>query len=647
VGAEDDVAHILIALGFRRNVAWKEGQASSPSLADSMQHLSGGWRMKVQLAKALWLKPKLLLLDEPTNHLDFQALQWLEEQLDGYPHTTMVVSHDVSFLHSVCREIFWIKDRKVESMPRDILSQEDLARMQRTKPLNFRFAVPDDGLPQDHGVSLHQAEFHYPSESSSSQVTSRTLSVKGHIRFSGQSRAVMLGRNGSGKSTFLALCAGILQPSKGSVDQTPDCKIGYYNQQMDEIDRSSGLTAVEYLIQECQEPLEARVGVKARAAQRSAERRGGKAALTTLHKRLAEAARGVLSGFGFEGDLAVAVPVGRLSGGQKARLKLAVLSLKPAHILFLDEPTNHLDAEACEALAEGLSEFKGGIVVVTHDDLLIYRLSQCNWARSELLTCQAGRVRCQREFSGQCLKSLKEQVRRSEATDSGTDDLKPPSPKRGPAEPAARAPGSGPAQLPPWLASQRTGPRVPRRNKETAPTVEEGDKANVDAKTSQLVTSVATVASPARHRGAATVQQEMAARGTQKTRKMERRKEDLAARSGPLANSDRMAARPVAWQPAAPPSALPNIPDSWDDDDDDDSGAVSAPVHDNVFSTWQGRSGQASLARAQPVLEPRNHQATEISPRWKVLDNSQSSREARPGRTARRARKATDFERTS
>merc|ERR1712139_554857 len=98
-----------------------------------------------------------------------------------------------------------------------------------------------------------------------------------------------------------------------------------------------------------------------------------------MEKKLLEAARGVLSQFGFEGDVGVTVPVDRLSGGQKTCMKFAVLSLRPAHILLLDEPTNHLDGEAARALAEGLSNFPGGIVAVTHDDLLIYRLIQCNW----------------------------------------------------------------------------------------------------------------------------------------------------------------------------------------------------------------------------------------------------------------------------
>merc|ERR1711881_734010 len=121
------------------------------------------------------------------------------------------------------------------------------------------------------------------------------------------------------------------------------------------------------------------------------------------------------SRFGFEGDAAVAVPVNRLSGGQKALLKFAVLSLRPAHILLLDEPTNHLDAEACEALAKGLSELKGGIVAVTHDELLIYRLIHCNWSESELLICKDGSVQRRKDFGAHCLNTLKAELHGAEA----------------------------------------------------------------------------------------------------------------------------------------------------------------------------------------------------------------------------------------
>jgi len=132
---------------------------------------------------------------------------------------------------------------------------------------------------------------------------------------------------------------------------------------------------------------------------------------------LGEVARAVLSNFGFEGELATTVPIRHLSGGQKACLKFAKLSLEPAHVLLLDEPTNHLDAEACEALIQGLSDYEGGIVAVTHDEHLVYRLIHCNWATSELLMCQNGYVDRKQSLGSSCLGALKQELRRAEQED--------------------------------------------------------------------------------------------------------------------------------------------------------------------------------------------------------------------------------------
>jgi hypothetical protein len=174
-------------------------------------------------------------------------------------------------------------------------------------------------------------------------------------------------------------------------------------------------------------------------------------------KRLMEIARGVLSHFGFEGDVAVTVPVDRLSGGQKALLKFAALSLRPAHILLLDEPTNHLDAEACEALARGLSEFKGGIVAVTHDELLIYRLIHCNWSTSELLICREGKVWRERNFGAHCLNALKSEVHKAEDVKMHDSAVKQTQQKLAdPRESKSKVGATSTSkELPPWLQTKR------------------------------------------------------------------------------------------------------------------------------------------------------------------------------------------------
>eukprot|EP00437_Effrenium_voratum_P056016 CAMPEP_0181531326 /NCGR_PEP_ID=MMETSP1110-20121109/72048_1 /TAXON_ID=174948 /ORGANISM="Symbiodinium sp., Strain CCMP421" /LENGTH=730 /DNA_ID=CAMNT_0023662403 /DNA_START=40 /DNA_END=2232 /DNA_ORIENTATION=+ len=413
--AERDVIDILKHLGFA-------------SVSDSMSKLSGGWRMKVELAKALWLRPKLLLLDEPTNHLDFQASEWLTQQLLAYPHSVVVVSHDATFLHELCKEILWMTEQRLETLPN--VSPEELLRMQRRKPLRFDFPASED--PLLHGISMHGVEFSYGSAA---------FRASG-VRLSGRSRAVVLGRNGGGKTTFLELLSGILRPSKGSVDSTPGLKVGYYSQLTEELDNLS-ISAAEYLLQQCSEELRSHVGSRHSGRQRKTAKTAKEPKqASAAANRLLEVARGVLSNFGFEGELAN-VPVERLSGGQKACLKFAVLSLRPVHILLLDEPTNHLDAEGCRALAEALGRFQGGVVAVTHDELLIYRLITCNWNTSELFLCHAGCL-WKQNFNAHTLKTIQEELRRVEQTTPTAPEPKPE------LKPQLK-PKSGDVKVPPWL----------------------------------------------------------------------------------------------------------------------------------------------------------------------------------------------------
>ncbi|CAE7806052.1 ABCF3 [Symbiodinium sp. CCMP2592] len=153
-------------LQILRNLGFPESEASDSCLAASApKQLSGKWRMEVELAKAPWLRPKLFLLHEPTNHLDFRAArEWLIEQIAEYPHTAVVVSHDMAFLHKVCKDIIWMAAQRLETLPGKIcLSQEDLLRMQRRKPLRLEFRVPSGEDPVSRGKSLHDDEFTYGS----------------------------------------------------------------------------------------------------------------------------------------------------------------------------------------------------------------------------------------------------------------------------------------------------------------------------------------------------------------------------------------------------------------------------------------------------------------------------------------------------
>lgn len=337
-----------------------------------------------------------------------------------------------------------------------MVSQDDLLRMQRRRSLNFQFSVPEDNEADNHGLSLHGVEFGYQC-GGCSRSNSSYMKVKRPIRFSGRCRSVLLGKNGSGKSTFLDLCSGRLLPTSGHIDRTQDLKIGHYSQLTDDLDQNSTETAASYLVRECSEELAAHAG-STRACRLQGAPRVAKA--LAQRKRLLEVARGVLSHFGFEGDVAITAPVDSLSGGQKALLKLAVLSLRPAHILLLDEPTNNLDAEACEALAKALSEFKGGIVAVTHDELLIHRLIHCNWTTSELLICREGTVWRERNFGAQCLKALKSEVHREEEeTDPQTTKILHQAPDRKPTCDAQNERVITKRGVPPWL-QQKSRPRA-------------------------------------------------------------------------------------------------------------------------------------------------------------------------------------------
>lgn len=366
--------------GFSESFTWTEvGHA---------RDLSGGWRKKVNLAKALWMKPKLLLLDEPTNHLDFHALLWLEEELKAYPHSVVIVSHNACFLSEVCNKVLHIVDKSIRTIPMAELSLESLAAMQRSdekqhKFRDWQFAFPQGCMqckgrkcqPEMHGLSFHNVTFSYSPET---PAVLRGIH-RDVVRFHGRSRTVILGRNGSGKSTLLKLSLGIVQPTAGEVDVS--CEMRHFSQHFNEaLDRYPEHVATRYLVECCRPGLESRF-------KRSGE------------ERLLEAASEVLSWFGLGKREATQTPIRNLSGGQQARLNFAFLNLCPAHLLILDEPTNHLDANGLEHLADALRCFEGGVVLVSHDELLIRRLLQ-SADNSELLVCKSGVVQKESGLQG-------------------------------------------------------------------------------------------------------------------------------------------------------------------------------------------------------------------------------------------------------
>ncbi len=352
------------------------------SSADETQRVSdfsGGWRMRLNLAQALMCRSDLLLLDEPTNHLDLDAVVWLETWLRRYQGTLLLISHDREFLDAVVTHVLNIADQKAELFAGDLTGFErkraerliqhniqyekqqrerahlqqfvdrfkaqaskarqaqsrikalermvDIAPIRAASTISFEFREPRK-LPQPllvlDDVAAGYGERH----------------VLDHIKLnlSPGDRIALLGANGAGKSTMIKLLAGVSSPLGGNRTEARDLAIGYFAQhQLEQLVPSA--TAVDHI-----KRLDESVGEKE--------------------------ARDFLGGFGFSGDRALE-PVEPFSGGEKARLCLALTVYQRPNLLLLDEPTNHLDLDMREALAEALNDFTGALVLVAHDRSLI------------------------------------------------------------------------------------------------------------------------------------------------------------------------------------------------------------------------------------------------------------------------------------
>eukprot|EP00397_Hematodinium_sp_SG-2012_P014228 GEMP01014459.1.p1 GENE.GEMP01014459.1~~GEMP01014459.1.p1 ORF type:complete len:580 (+),score=136.70 GEMP01014459.1:600-2339(+) len=350
--AEADVRRILAGLGFS-----DEGMDSPTS------RFSGGWRMRISLAKALFLKPKLLLLDEPTNHLDLEATLWLDEYLNNYPHALMVVSHDADFLDSICTDIISVenqalnyykggysefkdmhdqqrrqqlkqyeKSKKQQQTGKQDKSKDKAAEIEITKPKDYVVKFSFEKLEDDasmKGISVHDVSFGYTHQ----------LFTMLNFRLDCKSRMAFVGPNGCGKTTLLRLLTGKLAPDEGDVEPHRQLRLGEYSQHFEEfLPLEKNWTAVDFL-------------------------------MNTFNIKEQEA-RKRLGMFGLPSQ-AHLLQLASLSGGQKARVCFASICLKKPHLLILDEPTNHLDIESVEALILALEHFEGGLVVVTHDARLI------------------------------------------------------------------------------------------------------------------------------------------------------------------------------------------------------------------------------------------------------------------------------------
>lgn len=355
---------------------------------------SGGWRMRISIAKALYSKPGLLLLDEPTNHLDQSAVVWLTDYLSRWSNGLVLVSHDRYFLNEVCQAIIAIKSKKLKtySSKSNVFmkykqAEEQLQRHQESewkkwkkrlpklrkegkkkdeideirlkeeivepeKPYEPRLKFTDPTEARGNIINCKEVTFSYDPDSEAPTLSAVDLSLDL------DSRVTIVGKNGSGKSTILKLISGLMpmkSSDSGNIEINRHLRIGFFNQHFEDIlDYSQ--SPVDFILDQHSD-----LGI----GESDVRRKLGEIGLSgAQHKIL----------------------IGDLSGGQKARVALVNIMFGRPHFLILDEPTNHLDLETNEALIRAINSFKGGLLMVTHNADLIIETN------SVLYECDKGRL---------------------------------------------------------------------------------------------------------------------------------------------------------------------------------------------------------------------------------------------------------------
>ncbi|MBQ3026894.1 MAG: ABC-F family ATP-binding cassette domain-containing protein, partial [Alistipes sp.] len=360
-----DIEKTLLGLGFRRE-----------DFARPTSEFSGGWRMRIELAKLLLRRPSVFLLDEPTNHLDIESIQWLEEYLKNYSGAVLVISHDRAFLDNVTNRTIELSLGKIYDyklpyskfvVARAERRAQQLAAYQNQQRLiekseefieKFRYKPTKSNQVQSRIKQLDKLErieveeedlatlnIKFPPAPRSGQVVAEIKEVGkafGEKRvFSGAEftitkgdKIALVGRNGEGKTTFARMLIGQLEPTEGSIRIGANVSIGYYAQNQDDL-MNGEFTVYDTL---------------------------DRVAVGDIRTRL----RDILGAFLFRGE-DVDKKVKVLSGGERSRLAMARMMLEPHNLLVLDEPTNHMDMRSKDILKSAIQKFDGTVVVVSHD----------------------------------------------------------------------------------------------------------------------------------------------------------------------------------------------------------------------------------------------------------------------------------------
>ena len=366
------VTAVLRGLGF-----------SDADLARPTEEFSGGWQMRIALAKLLLRRPRLLLMDEPTNHLDLEARNWLEDFLVGYPHAVVLVSHDRFFLDRVVTSIAELSLRTLTTYPgsysaylverdarlarlreRKQQQDEEVARMRafidrfrykatKAAQVQSRIKMLEKVTPIEVPPERKRVHFKFPASAKSGRTV---LELRGAGKAYGAlrvfdgvdvhvergDRIALVGPNGAGKSTLMRMLAGVEAPDRGARVEGPHVVAQYFAQ--DEANRlDPALTVFETL-----------------------------SSGSPVH--MVPAIRNILGGFLFEGD-DVYKRVEVLSGGERTRLAVARMLLHPSNTLLLDEPTNHLDIDSTDVLLDALTDYGGTLIFVSHDRYFVDRLA--------------------------------------------------------------------------------------------------------------------------------------------------------------------------------------------------------------------------------------------------------------------------------